>query len=736
MRRDAANSPQDDSRARRTELVIDPEADESIDFRQYLHVLLYRKWLIAVTTLGFLLLGALQLRNSDPVYSSTATIRYDPVGLQIVNFTEIEGRTKLTEEIRTQIEVIRSPRLARRVIDSLGLYGSGAPVPTAEPGAASPLARLKSGIGGAWEAVRSRLVTFEPEAIDPEVATRQRQEEHLRAHIEVSQIRDTKLIEIAVFDTNQSRAARIADEFCNQFILSLLEDKTNTYRLASKWFEDQLTEKRGRLLDAERALFEYQGQSDIRVLQQNYEIANDTMKNLTLALEETRNEIARYEAESKAADDTGLLAALLEEDAVYTAVNARLNELRLQRFTLVAENTVRHPSVRKIDREIEVLTAQQGEMATKLKAEVSAREQIARFRLASLEERLSEQETSMQAMQKDLIEFRAYQREVDSTQQIFTSLLDQSKKIDVSADLDPSNVTLMSRAPIPEFASSPKVMRTLMLFSLFGFSLGVGMVLLIHKLDRSIKDPKMVEARLGLPTLGMIPHLKLPGKLFARRRAGHSPLLSDFDPKSTEAESFRVLRTALQYSSAGRPPQVILVSSCFPQEGKSTVAVNMAISYSQRGGKVLLVDADLKMPVAHKSFHKDRMPGLSDVIAGQKKLDDVIVPTGVENLDLIPAGHATPSPADLLESDAMAATVEALRGRYAMVIVDSAPLTGMADTLVLTKISDGICIVVNRGKTPFDALGKVVSTLDGLQAHILGVIYNSRARTEIGRAHV
>lgn len=710
---------------RRSDFALDPEAEESFDFRRYAAVVWHRKWLIMVCVVAALLLGAVQLKTSQPVYSTKAKIRYDPVGLQFVNFAEVEGRSRLDDEIRTQIEVIRSPRIIRRVIDALGLYrSSGTTVEVAD----TPMNRIRGSLSSAMGAMRRNLVSFEPEVLDPELARKQREVEILRSNISVQQVGITRLIEITVYDSSAERAAAIANELCNQYILSLLEDKTQTYRVAAGWFETQLAQARERLEQAEQRLYEYQGNSDIRVLQQNYEIATESMRSLSREIEETQNEIARLEAENVAAGREDLQIALLTASGLYGTLLERLNTMRLERAATTAENTESHPRVRRLTREIAALEGQVKEAAGELLREAKAREEIARLKLASLRARLNEQESHVQQLQKELISYRTLQREVESNNEIFTALLDQSKQVDVTGDIDPSNVTVIEAAATPEFPSSPNVMRTLLLFALLGFSFGTGLVLLVHKMDRSIKDPQLVEARLGLPTLGTVPYLRpAGGRFFGRRKGSRSgTMISEFNPKSVEAEAFRVLRTAVQYSTPGHPPKVLLISSCHPQEGKSTVALNLALSYAQRGDKVLLIDADLKMPVVHKAFGKVQMPGLSDVLTGQEPFDRAVVPSGQENLDIVPAGYATPSPADLLESQAMADLLTNLRSRYQAIIIDSAPLGGMADTLVLTRMVDGLCIVVNRGRTPIDSLTKVVATLDNLQVHILGVVYNAR----------
>ncbi|MCC6547643.1 polysaccharide biosynthesis tyrosine autokinase [Candidatus Sumerlaeota bacterium] len=711
----------------RAELIDEAIQEEGTDLREYARALLHRKWLIAFCTLIAIVLGAIQLRKAEPVYAASATLKYDPGSAPVVSgFEDPAGNGRVVDEIKTQIEVIQSPRMIRRVIDALGLYRTMNV--TTESEAKTPLARFASGVKKAGGSIGRMLVSFDEEKLDPELLRTQWQERHLFENLEVKQVRDTKVIEITVYDRRPQQAARIADEFCNQYIQGLLTEKLAAYHEASTFFANQLKDARVRLTESENKIQNYSGNSNMKVLEQNLEIAEKTLTDLSADIEKTKNEIAQFEAEGTAEKTETLLNMLVAKDPKYSSMQQRLNELKIERVRLLANNTADHPDVVRIDKETKVLQTQLTEAMGELQKDSQAKLEITRITLKGLQQRFNDQEEIISRMKKELVEYDIMKGDADSMRELYSALLDRSKKVDLSSEFNPSYVTILSNAKVPEFPNSPRVGRTILLFALFGFTLGASLVLIVHKFDRSIKEPRIVESRLGLPTLGTVPHLRTSQKVFQRKGA-RPALVTDFDPKSLQAESYRVLRTSLQYSSAGRPPQVLLVSSCLPQEGKSTVAVNLALSFSQRGDRVLFIDADLKMPSTHRIFERPRVPGLSDVLAGQQGLDAVIVGNVFPNLDYIPAGPNVPCPGDLLESRTMGDTLADLRRRYDIIIVDSAPLGGMADTIVLSRMVDGLCLVVNRGKTPMDALTKVVGTLDRVQAHVLGVIYNSRHRT-------
>lgn len=360
-----------------------------------------------------------------------------------------------------------------------------------------------------------------------------------------------------------------------------------------------------------------------------------------------------------------------------------------------------------------------------------------------------------------MISFRVKQREVDSTRQVFNALLDQYKRLEVVDEATASNISIVRRGEVKQVPMAPNVTRILGTFMFIGLAVGVGLVLGLNWLDRSVKDPMVVERTIGLPSLGFVPYLQpsvtqqlrmdvgqrvarsmeqrlkrhLPHALASRMLAvvGRDPAggsivpvtLLEPESRKIESEAFRYLRTSLQYSSAEHAPQLLLVTSCFPQEGKSTVASNLGIIFAEQGRRTLIIDADLKRPNAHRAFGLARIPGLTDVLTGQKDVHEAIARTSVENLDILPAGLATPAPVTLLESQAMTDLLNTLRSTYSTIIVDSPPSEGMADALVLSTKVDGIVLVVKQGQTPAEVLARVADKFRSIGGALLGVVYNN-----------
>jgi polysaccharide biosynthesis transport protein len=269
---------------------------------------------------------------------------------------------------------------------------------------------------------------------------------------------------------------------------------------------------------------------------------------------------------------------------------------------------------------------------------------------------------------------------------------------------------------------------------------GVGLALFREYLDNTVKSPDDIEALTGLPSLAVVP--SLPGMnghhgrlaRFSRDtpdRVSSGPrveLLAHVQPKSQVSEAFRALRTSLLLSQADHPPQVILVTSALPREGKTTAAVNLAVTLAQLGDRTLLMDADLRKPGIRRALNmtiaKDM--GLSSYLAGVSTLDEVVIPhPTINNLEALTTGPVPPSPADLLSSHRMREAIVELRRRFKFIVIDSPPIMAATDAVILSSLTDGVLLVVRSGETPKEAFTRTRDLLAAVKSRLLGVVLNA-----------
>jgi capsular exopolysaccharide synthesis family protein len=286
--------------------------------------------------------------------------------------------------------------------------------------------------------------------------------------------------------------------------------------------------------------------------------------------------------------------------------------------------------------------------------------------------------------------------------------------------LKANNVKVIDKAEVPKFPARPKKLQNILIAIIGGLIGGIGLAFLVEYLDNTIKTDDDVERYVKLPLLG---HIPIIDKSFSELQKDR---LVNVVPTSPVSEAYRAIRTAILFSaSKDKPARDILITSTGPQEGKSLTACNLAITMAYSGNSVLLVDADMRKPRVHIVFKQDGNFGLSNFLAGQASVDDIIKKTDIENLSVVICGHIPPNPSELLSTKRMKEFIEKAKGKFSTVIFDSPPLTVVTDAAILSSIIDGTVLVINSKKTSRPAVNRSKHILESAKANVLGVVLNS-----------
>jgi capsular exopolysaccharide synthesis family protein len=342
-----------------------------------------------------------------------------------------------------------------------------------------------------------------------------------------------------------------------------------------------------------------------------------------------------------------------------------------------------------------------------------------------LEAALAQQRGLARGLSESMAQYNLLRREVDTNRDLYSALLARLRETQISAALFTSNISIVDRAEVPPTPSRPKRAQSLLVACLLGLMGGVGLAFLLEYLDTNIKDAREVESVLRVPILGMVPSWNGPRRLAEGSDEPRFALVAHSEMASLYAEAFRNLRTGLLYSTPDHPPKTLMVTSLQPEDGKTSCVTNLATTLAQLGaGAVVVIDADMRRPNLHEILGVPQAPGLSTFLTGQATLDEVIVPTRIPNLSMIPAGRSPLNPAELLASERLGQALETLGQRFAHIVLDTGPLFGVSDALILAGRVEGVVLVLRQGRASRDVAQRAIRNLLSVRSRLLGVILN------------
>ncbi len=636
---------------------------------------LRRKWIILQAVLVFLV-GAVVLslvlpknyRTSSRVLVSTST-----TSLSILNemgLGELSASLGNSDDIQNKISLATTRPVLDEVIWLLQLRDDDGRLLTAEellvPGTFGEL-EAKPNLTVSQQQGTDLLV-FEARANDPELA---------------KLIADTA-VEVAV-RRSQLRAR---------------QDTTN----ARLFIEQQLSIVRSEFDRALADIAEAQAAEDVIDIESELKAAIGRLSELMLAYEQNAAQIQEVRARlaqqrTFQAQESGLqvAASTLAANRAVAALQERLSDLRHRRATELTDKTPAHPDVQDIDRLIAATEADLSE-AMRVQHNLDPSVQALQSQLSGLLQKGAEID---QSIRRTTEQFSAYPDKMrrmtqlrmaaDAAESVYKSLQEQNYQVGVAESLIVSDMQPVETALAPERHYSPKIVVNVAVGLFCGLVFGLGLAFLLEYIDDTVRTPDDLAQLWDLPKLGVVPRFRLTGE----RR-----VIDELPATHPIAEVYRTIRNGLMFASLDKPLRLIAVSSAVPSEGKSTFAVNLAVSFAREGKRVLIVDCDLRRPAQHRHFpHVSNHVGVTDVLTGRTPLEQAEQRTTIENLTLLTSGPTPTDPARLVESLRLRQLLLDLRKAYDIVIVDTPPCMVVNDSIVIGRVVDGIILVVESGST-------------------------------------
>jgi len=329
-------------------------------------------------------------------------------------------------------------------------------------------------------------------------------------------------------------------------------------------------------------------------------------------------------------------------------------------------------------------------------------------------------EARFMKLPKNAIELARLKRNSEALEKLYLLVEQRYQEAIINEQSQPGNVLIIDDARIPLVPSKPNRKLIIIIGLLLGAGLAAGYVFVKNYFDDTVKSPDDIEKR-KINVLAWIPP-------FESIMAGdHSvQFIVDKLPDSIPSEAFRALRTRIQFSRINTESlKTILITSSAPQEGKTTIAVNLAGSFATSKKKVLLIDCDLRKPSVHKLFNRDKVPGLIDYLVGSVKLDEVLIKSEIPNLSFILSGTIPPNPAEMLDSQEMRNFLKKLRDQFDLIIIDSPPVIAVTDSEILTSMVDGTILVVSSENTEIEMMERSVELIRRENTQFLGTVLNN-----------
>ncbi|PLX95485.1 MAG: protein tyrosine kinase [Desulfuromonas sp.] len=532
----------------------------------------------------------------------------------------------------------------------------------------------------------------------------------------------TNIIQLTCQHVNRERARDVINTLSAVYLERSILFKAEEARKSVDFIETQLDEVRGALNGAEQGLQSFKRDSGYVKLDSEAEVLIDRLANADrlrseLLLRQRQIEFAIISLKDALSQGDNYAPSFLLEEPVLQQLATSLSELEVERQGLLVEHTDAHPVVLQIDdrirqTQIKILETYRG-FAHAMTGQLQALGEETSY----FEERLAE----LPAVEQELARLT---RVTKVNADIYTFLLQKHEEARIARAATISSINVIDPAILPNYPIKPQKTKNLLLALVVGAILGAGVAFFLDYMDDTLKDGDAARRVFNLPLLAVIPQI-------ARKKNGGNSdlnvaLVSQRDGKSISAEAFRSLRTSLHFSSGGDKKRVLLVTSSFPGEGKTTLCANLAVTFAQTGSKVLLVGCDLRRPSLDKLFQIPRNPGLTELLIKDASVESVLRPSGIENLDVINAGTTPPNPAELLGSEAMAEIIESLRERYDHILLDAPPLLAVTDAALLSRLSDQIVMVVEAGRVPSKVATRLRETLQSYQTSVAGLVLNDK----------
>lgn len=713
--------------------------------KDYLFVILKRKWLILSLVLIVTSLTAIQSFRAPSIYQGETTIKIEQRSPSVLQSDKIIIHGQNDPNFwGTQLRLLQNPALARQVVLTLDLphnpsfFGG-----QTQTGVFDSLRRLfskpkenteqlvaPSGLSIATES-QSTLGRLTPE----EIAKLEAYEDAIIAGEIIEPIPQTNLIKIIYRHSDPEIAQKVANTLAEVFKNYNLALSTEGSNKAEDILAKEIAKYQTLVKQEQEIQWNFAKAKNLPLTTQdagNLEAAR--LATLSAQLLQAQNERKQFQAQLEAARNEWDEFSIPDVNASgrVEKLRDRISNLKEQREALLVTFTSEWPAVKKLDAQIKGIEEELKKAPAEIVTSIQRRYEAAVTRENLLKRSYDEQKATTTQQTRDQIDLLAITQQMESNKQYLNTLLQKRRELEVSNGNRMNEVSIATPSRLPKSPVGPPRLRNIIIAFLLSLVGGIGLAFLLDFLDDTVKSVEDVDRHIHLPALALIPASQdrrphgLRGIQPNAPPSNTTALAMIDDARSPIAESYRHLRTSLLLSSAGQPPRTILVTSSQPAEGKTTTAINTAFMLAQTGAEVLMIDCDLRRPRLHVQFGLPNTKGLTTWLSGEKDIEGAIQQCDKEpNLKVMTSGPVPPNPAELLGSDEMRKLLNQLSEQYSHIVIDSPPAISFTDASILSTMVDGVILVVHGGRSSRAVVRRAKQQLLDVGAHLFGVVLNN-----------
>lgn len=711
-----------------------PIGDDTIGVLEYLRII--RRHRVTVLLFAFfgLLAAVLYTMPQTPLYRARTAIEIQNINNDFLNTRQVnpvseDNTSSVLTDVQTQIKVIQSEQLVDRVIQKLKSEGKVTPIK-----------------GGSRFAAIKKLLNLPEKPVDSDYLL----EQSALGSLTIHQLGQTRVVEILYTSADPKFAADFVNTLTSEYVDSNMEARWQMSHRTEDWLNTQLDDMRIKLERSESALQQYAERSGLLYTtpvsggNDKTNVSEDKLRQLQEALSHAQADRAaaqsRYETAKDAPPES---VGDVLNDISLRDLQAKLTDLKRQEAALISTYTPKYEKVKQVQAQIAPLQAAFDAERAAIIAHIRNDYDSAVRRERLLSSDYSAQSAVVTDQAGKSIQYNILKREVDSNRQLYESTLQQVKAASVAAAIRASNIRVVDPAKPPRTPFAPSLTSNAMVGLVAGVILGIAFILIKSRADRTLRQPGDVNFWTHAPELGVIPSAKIEGSrrlstkngddatsLTGGARSSQEPVeLITWDQKpSLVAEAFRAVLTSILFAGEnGSRPKMLVITSCGPGDGKTTVVSNLAIAMAEIRRRVLIVDADMRRPRMHQLFELSNEFGLSSLLRDTENTQpplEVIQETRIPGLFVLTSGPATGSAANLLYSQRLPELLARLRAEFDMVLIDTPPSLQLTDARVLGRITDGVVFVARVGQTTVDAAVALHKRYWEDHTRILGTVLN------------